>query len=169
MQSTSKLYSLSFLDIRTYLFATIFIVGNIVFPQLAHQIPQGGLILLPIYFFTLIASYKYGIKVGLLTSVLTPLINHIVFGMPPAHMLSIIVIKSSLLAIGAAYAAHYFKRVSIVAVLLAVLFYQVVGTVIEWAMLRDFWIAVSDFRLGFPGMLVQVLFGFAILKLIEKW
>ena len=65
MSSSVKLYSLDFANVKTYLFAAIFIVGNLLLPQLVHQIPQGGLIYLPIYFFTLIAAYKYGIRVCL--------------------------------------------------------------------------------------------------------
>lgn len=76
MNSNVKLYSLSLRDVRTYAFAALFIVGNTVFPQLCHALmPKGGLIFLPIYFFTLIGAYKYGAKVGLLTALLSPLIN----------------------------------------------------------------------------------------------
>ena len=37
-----------FASLRTYLAAGIFIIGNIVIPQLCHLIPNGGLMLLPI-------------------------------------------------------------------------------------------------------------------------
>ena len=43
-----RLYSMGWREMRTYLFALLFIAGNIVLPQLCHMIPQGGLILLPI-------------------------------------------------------------------------------------------------------------------------
>lgn len=73
MESTTvKLYSLNYGNVRTYLAASLFIVGNILFPQFFHLIPQGGITWLPIYFFTLIGAYKYGWKVGLLTAVLSP-------------------------------------------------------------------------------------------------
>ena len=62
--TTVKLYSLDLSNAKTYLFAGLFVIGNILFPQLAHLVPQGGFIFLPIYFFTLIAAYKYGIHVG---------------------------------------------------------------------------------------------------------
>ena len=76
MESTTvKLYSLNYGNVRTYLAASLFIVGNILFPQFFHLIPQGGITWLPIYFFTLIGAYKYGWKVGLLTAVLSPIIN----------------------------------------------------------------------------------------------
>ncbi|MDR2085930.1 MAG: ECF transporter S component, partial [Dysgonamonadaceae bacterium] len=67
MDTTVKLYSLSYKETKTYLFALIFVTGNIVLPQICHLLPNGGLTWLPIYFFTLIAAYKYGIGVGLLT------------------------------------------------------------------------------------------------------
>ena len=54
MESTTvKLYSLNYGNVRTYLAASLFIVGNILFPQFFHLIPQGGITWLPIYFFTL--------------------------------------------------------------------------------------------------------------------
>ena len=108
--SSTALYNLSLTQGKSYLFATLFIVGNIVFPQLCHLYPKGGLIILPIYFFTLIASYKYGVKVGLITAILSPLINHVFFGMPPAATLPIILVKSSILAIAASVVARKFNR-----------------------------------------------------------
>ena len=59
--------------------AMLFILGNMVLPQLCHLIPQGGITWLPIYFFTLIGAYKYGWKVGLLTGVLFSDIEFSVF------------------------------------------------------------------------------------------
>ena len=64
METSVKLYSLQYTQAKTYLFATLFVIGNIVLPQLAHTVPQGGFIFLPIYFFTLIAAYKYGWQAG---------------------------------------------------------------------------------------------------------
>ena len=67
MESTTKLYSLNYTNANTYLFAFVFIVGNVVLPQLCHLVHLGGPAMLPIYFFTLIGAYKYGFKVGMLT------------------------------------------------------------------------------------------------------
>ena len=57
METSAKLYSLNYSNVKTYLFALLFIAGNIALPQLCHLIPYGGPTLLPIYFFTLIAGY----------------------------------------------------------------------------------------------------------------
>jgi len=167
--SSVKLYSYNLTSAKTYLFSGIFIAGNILLPQLAHFVPQGGLIFLPIYFFTLIAAYKFGLKVGLITAVFSPLINHLLFGMPMLAMLPIIFIKSTLLATAAALIAKHFGKVSLLAIVLAVIAYQILGGMAEWAITGSFAAAVQDFRLGFPGILLQIFGGFAVLKAIEKY
>ena len=46
---------------------------------------------------------------------------------------------------------------------------QCFGDRVEWALLGDFMKAIQDFRLGIPGMLIQVFGGyFVINKLIRK-
>lgn len=149
------------------MFALLFVAGNITLPQLCHLVPAGGPTLLPIYFFTLIASYKYGFRVGLLTAILSPVINHLLFAMPTAAALPVILTKSALLA-ELLHCARYAKKVSLLAILLAVLSYQVVGTALEWAYLGDFFAAVQDFRIGVPGMLIQWFGGYALLKAIAR-
>ena len=119
-----RLYSLGWHEMRTYIFALLFIAGNIVLPQLCHLFPQGGLIMLPIYFFTLIAAYKFGFRVGLLTAILSPLVNSALFGMPPAAALPIIMIKGILLAGAAAWMASKSKGASLLALTGVVLAYQ---------------------------------------------
>ncbi|MFI3267447.1 MAG: ECF transporter S component [Rikenellaceae bacterium] len=162
--STLKLYSLSYTQLKTYLLALGFVAGNIILPQICHLVPQGGFIFLPIYFFTLLASYKYGWKVGLLTAVFSPLLNHVLFGMPPLAVLPAILTKSILLVLAASFAAHYFKRVSLVILVAVVLSYQVLGSAVEWAILKDFQLAIQDFKLGIPGMLVQIFAGYFLIK-----
>ncbi len=165
---TLKLYSLNYSETKTYLMATIFAVGNIILPQLTHIVPQGGFIFLPIYFFTLVAAYKYGWKVGLLTALLSPIVNHLLFGMPPLVVLPSILAKSVTLAMVAGFAAQYFKRISIPILLLVVLGYQVIGSTIELLIVDNFREALQDFRLGIPGMLIQILGGYLVIRYISR-
>lgn len=165
MTTNTRLYNYSFSSVKTYLFALLFIAGNLILPQLAHLVPNGGPTLLPIYFFTLIAAYKFGFRTGLMTAVFSPLLNHLFFGMPALTMLPILLIKSTLLALVASYAAGYFKKVSLLSLILVVLSYQVVGTLTEWLIVQNFQAALQDFRMGWVGMVVQVLGGYLILKL----
>ena len=166
--STLKLYVLDYKSVKTYGIAAAFVVGNILLPQLCHIIPQGGFILLPIYFFTLVGAYKYGWKVGLLTALFSPLVNHVLFGMPPLAVLPAILLKSTLLAVSAGLAAQYFKRISIPIMLLVVLAYQVIGTLGEWLLTGSFSLAIQDFRIGIPGMLIQVFLGYGVIRYLMK-
>jgi len=160
--------NLSVVNVKTYLFITLFVLGNLVLPQVCHLIPDGGKILLPIYFFTLIASYKFGLKVGLLTALFSPLMNYLFFGMPVLAMLPVILIKSSLLAVAAAWIANKSHSVSLLLIALTILAYQVLGGLAEWAITTDLNAALQDFRLGFPGMLVQWIAGWGLLKLMAQ-
>ena len=162
--STVRLYSLGWREVRTYMFALLFIAGNIVLPQLCHLFPNGGLILLPIYFFTLIAAYKFGFRVGLLTAVLSPLVNSALFGMPPTAALPIIMIKGVLLAGAAAWMANKSKGASLLALIGVVLGYQLVGGLIEWAMTGSLASALQDWKLGWPGMALQAVGGWLVIN-----
>ena len=161
--------NLSVVNVRTYLFAVLFVGGNMLLPQLCHLMPDGGKIFLPIYFFTLIASYKFGLKVGILTAVLSPLCNLLLFGMPPAGMLPVLLVKSTLLALVGAIVADRSQRVSLLHVAAVVVAYQVLGGIAEWLIASDLSAALQDFKIGFPGMLLQVVLGWVILKGLAKY
>ena len=164
MEKEIRLYNLGFSEVKTYLFAALFVAGNILLPQLCHLVPNGGHIFLPIYFFTLIASYKYGMKVGLLTAVLSPAVNSLLFGMPAAAAVSGIMIKSVFLAVAAAWIAEKSNKVSLWTILAVVLAYQFFGTMVEWLMEGSFVAAAVDFRLGVPGMLIQWIGGYFLIR-----
>lgn len=169
METTVKLYSLPYNNVKTYLTALLFIAGNLVLPKLFHLIPQGGTTWLPIYFFTLVGAYKYGWKAGLLTAVASPLLNSWLFGMPMPAVLPAILLKSVILAIAAGYAARRFRKITLPLLLAVVLTYQILGTLGEWGMTGNFYDAVQDFRIGIPGMLLQIAGGYAVIRyLIRK-
>ncbi|MBR0323402.1 MAG: ECF transporter S component [Bacteroidales bacterium] len=165
MEKEIRIYNYGLNELKTYLFVFLFVAGNIILPQLCHLIPDGGKMFLPIYFFTLIASYKYGVKVGLMTAVLSPVVNSLFFGMPALALLPAILIKSVVLALAASFVANKTQKVSIVNLLIVVLAYQFVGTLAEWAMTSSFYVAIQDFRLGIPGMVLQLFGTYFLLKL----
>jgi len=156
-------------DFTTYFLILVFAAGNLILPQLCHLIPSGGLIFLPIYFFTLIAAYKFGFKVGLATAILSPLANSLLFGMPPMAVLPVILIKSCLLAAAAAAIADYSKKITIFHIVLVVLCYQLIGSAIEWIITQHLASALTDLTTGIPGMLIQVFLGWYLLKKLADY
>lgn len=166
--SNVALYQLSYNQVKTYLVAALFIIGNITLPQLCHLIPQGGLVFLPIYFFTLVAAYKYGFAVGLTTAVMSPLVNSALFGMPPVAMLPIILVKSVTLALAAAFIAKKSNKVTLLTVALVVIAYQLISSVAEWLMTGSIERASQDIILGWPGCLIQIVGGYLALRYLFK-
>lgn len=164
MEKEIRIYNYRLNELKTYLFVALFVTGNIVLPQLCHLLPNGGKILLPIYFFTLIASYKYGLRVGLLTAVLSPIVNSLLFGMPTTIVLPLILVKSIILAITASYVANKTKKISLINLLIIILTYQLLGSLTEWAITSSLYIATQDFRIGIPGMILQLILSFLILN-----
>ena len=163
-----KLYSLKYNDTKSYIAAALFVLGNILLPQLCHLMPQGGMVWLPIYFFTLVGAYKYGWKVGLITAIISPLVNHLLFGMPAAAVLVPILVKSTILALTAGFVASRYGKVSILALAAVVATYQIVGGAFEWAWTGSIAAAMQDFKLGIPGMLTQIVGGYLFIKYILK-
>ena len=87
---------------------------------------------------------------------LSPLANSALFGMPAAAVLP------------DAMAARYLKSVSLLAMVAVVLAYQIIGSLFEWVLTGSFLTAMQDFRLGVPGMLLQIIAGYALLKWLAK-
>ncbi len=167
--NTNSLHSYQLNQAETYMMSTLFVIGNLLMPQLCHFVggSHAGHVWLPIYLFTLIGAYKYGTAVGLITAIFSPIINHLLFGMPPLAVLPSILCKSVVLAVVAGFVAERTKKVTLLTLLATILAYQVVGTLGEFALFQpNFYAAISDFRVGIPGMLMQLFGGYVLLKYV---
>lgn len=80
-----------------------------------------------------------------------------------AAALPAILLKSVILALAAGFIAQHYCKVSIVLLAAVVLLYQAIGTLGEWALVGNFWMAMQDFRIGIPGMLLQIFGGYAFI------
>ncbi|NNM67144.1 MAG: ECF transporter S component, partial [Spirochaetales bacterium] len=144
---------------RFYFWVALFTAGNLIFPAVAHAFPHGGPALLPLYFFTLIAAYRWGIWAGLATALLSPLASTALTGMPPFAILDTILVKSVVLAFAAAWVAARSRRVSLVTLLIVVVTYQLLGGLYEIVRSGQWTAALTDWRFGWPGLLIQVIGG----------
>lgn len=167
MTESTKLYSLGFDKLKTYGIVILFVIGNLVLPQLCHLLPNGGAMLLPIYFFTLIAAYKYGLIAGLLTAILSPVMNYTLFGMPTVPVLPIMVMESVLLAIIASEIAKETNRITFWGILLTVFSYQIVSTLII-AVLETPDFAINQIKVSIPGIILQIIGGYLLLKYVLR-
>ena len=70
MEASVRLYALNYDEVKTYLWAAVFVACNMVLPPLFHLIPQGGVIFSPLSLVILAGAYKFGWKAGSLAAVL---------------------------------------------------------------------------------------------------
>lgn len=65
----------------------LFVAIGVALPQAFHAIPNAGSIFLPMHIPVLISGYALGPLFGLICGILTPLLSHLIFQMPPAPVL----------------------------------------------------------------------------------
>lgn len=164
METSVRLYRLNYDELKTYLWAAVFVVCNIVLPKLFHLIPQGGIIFAPLSLVILAGAYKLGWKTGLLAAVASPLINNLVFGMPEWGVLPVMTLKLAVLALVAGLIAQHFRSVSLLLLISVVLVSEVIGGLGELALTGDIADTVKDFTIGWPGLLLQVFGTYLIVK-----
>jgi hypothetical protein len=155
-------------DARLYLATAAMVLGNLLLPLAFHQIPDAGRMFMPIFFFTLIAGWRFGAQAAVLTAMLSPLANHVLTGMPPTPVLREIILQSALLGALAALAARRWAKPTLALLALVVLAHQ--ALVLFPTLLHaggQACLAALRFRL--PGLLLQVFGGFAVLWLMGRY
>lgn len=164
METSVRLYRLNYDELKTYLWAAVFVVCNMVLPKLFHLIPQGGIIFAPLSLVILAGAYKLGWKTGLLAAVASPLINNLVFGIPEWGVLPVMTLKLAVLALVAGLTAQHFRSVSLLLLISVVLVSEIIGELGELALTGGIANTVKDFTIGWPGLLLQVFGTYLIVK-----
>ena len=168
MEATVRLYTLNYDEAKTYLWAAIFVACNLVLPQVFHLIPQGGIIFSPLSLVILVGAYKFGWKTGLLTALASPLVNHLLTGMPAWEVMPVMTMKLAILALVAGLAAQRFKTVSLPLIIGVVLVTKALEALGELLLTDGIAATIADFTIGWPGLLLQIVGGYLILKYLLK-
>ena len=164
MEATVRLYTLNYDEAKTYMWAAIFVACNLVLPQVFHLIPQGGIIFSPLSLVILFGAYKFGWKTGLLAALLSPTVNHLITGMPMMDVLPVMTVKLAVLALVAGLAAQHFKTVSLPLLLGVVLVSKAIEALGELALTGCIAATIADFTIGWPGLILQIVGAWLILK-----
>ena len=134
MQTSSRLYTLNFDEVKTYLWAAVFVACNLALPRLFHLIPQGGIIFSPLTLVILAGSYKFGWRVGLIAALASPLVNHL------------------------------FKKCTLLLLIGVILATKLVGGLAELAFTGGIEATVQDFTVGWPGLLLAIVGSYLVCK-----
>ena len=164
MEASVRLYTLNYDEVKTYLWAAVFVACNMVLPKVFHLIPQGGIVFAPLSLVILAGAYKLGWRTGLLAAVASPLVNNLVFGLPAWGVLQVMMLKLVVLALAAGLTAQYFRRVTLPLLVGVVLVSELIGGLGEWMLTGGIAATVQDFTIGWPGLLLQVAGAYLIVK-----
>jgi hypothetical protein len=154
-------------DVRLYLATSALVLGNVLLPYAIHRIPNGGLIFLPIFFFTLIAGWRFGAAAGLLTGLLSPLANHALTGMPPGPALPSIMVQSALLGVLASAIASRNRKPSLPVLALVVILHQTLILLPQFLQAGAHPV-LATLELRLPGLLFQVFGGYGLLCFMAR-
>ncbi len=168
METNVKLYTLDYNEGKTYLWAAVFVACNMVLPQVFHLIPQGGILFAPLSAVILCGAYKLGWKTGLLAAVASPLVNNLVFGLPAWGVLQVMMLKLVVLALVAGLTAQHFRRITLPLLVSVVLTSEVIGGLGELLLTGGISATVQDFTIGWPGLLLQTVGVYLIMKYLLK-
>ncbi len=158
------MFTLAFNETRTYLWSAVFILCNLVLPQLCHLIPQGGVMLAPLSLVIMVGAYKFGWKPALIAAALSPLVNHYATGMPAWGILQVMTVKLIILALVAGLAAQYYRKATLPILVGVVLTAELLGGLGELALTGGIAATIADFAIGWPGLILQVAGTYLLVK-----
>lgn len=167
MEANVRLYAFNYDEVKTYLWAMAFVACNLVLPQVFHLIPQGGVIFSPLSLVILAGAYKFGWKTGLLAALLSPIVNHLLTGMPAMAVLPVMTLKLAILALVAGFTAQHFKTVSLPLIIGVVIVNKAIGCFGELLLTGGIDATIADFTIGWPGLLLQVIGAWLILTKLK--
>lgn len=168
-QNINFLYwpKITFTDYRLYL--VVFVVSGIgiLAPFIFHLFNLGN-IFLPLYFIILITSYIFGWRAGILVASFSPVINFALIGMPQAMILPFVIIKGLLLVLASDFLLNKTENIKFIDLISIVAIYQILGTLISYLFSRNISMSLADIIHGYPGILLQIIGGYMILKFYER-
>jgi len=168
MNAIARTLSYRALELRTYLYATLFVAANVLLPQLFHIAGIGGAVFIPILFFTLLAAVRYGAACGATVALLSPLASFALVGMPAAPVLWVLMIKGAAMVGMAALLVQPGRKATLWKVAAVAVGAQIVGMALQGALLDGFTTAWNATAISWPGIAMQIAGVWAICKLTRQ-
>ena len=165
MNTISKSRSVVAVNASTYLWTAAFVAGNVVLPMICHAVNLGGMVLLPLMLFTVIAAAHLGIIPAIITIVFSPLLSLAITGMPAAGvMLTSFMAHALIVAAVIGTWKQYkgeFSVLSIIALLAAA---HLAGFVSNGVIFFTFDVAWGLLLMSWPGILIQAIALWAVTR-----
>lgn len=165
-------------SIRRLVMTALCVALGVVLPQLLHAVPNAGSVLLPMHIPVLLCGLTCGWAYGLGCGLLTPLLSHLITGMPPAALLPAMVCELAAYGLISGLAAkflHTGKRAPdiyiqlISAMLIGRGVYGAANALIFRAGAYSMEVFLTAaFVTALPGIVIQLVLLPALILLLEK-
>lgn len=151
---------------RVYLYSAGLAIASLLAPTLLHQLSIPGNILLPLYFFPMLATLSFGVSSGIMVALASVGLSYFLTQMPVLAVLPFVVLKAMMFALLPYAIGRVSKSSVFLSVLLTQLITQMVGGVAILIFTNNMKLAMMDLTVGYPGLILQLLL---IPLLLTKW
>lgn len=162
---------------RTLTIASLLMAIGVILPQAFHSIPNIGNILLPMHIPVFITGFLCGPLYGILVGFLTPLLSHLLFSMPPAHVLSQMLIELATYGFVTGLLNIKIKKKKIINYYFILIVSMLIGR-FTYGLFNALLFNVENYSLsiwlttafikGLPGIIIQLLIIPALITSIKK-
>ena len=147
--------------------AALFIAIGVVLPQAFHTVPNAGSIFLPMHIPVLIAGFALGPVFGAICGVITPILSHLIFSMPPVPMLAQMVCELAVYGFLTGLLSRVFDVGSNLGKIYVVLILSMIGGRVIYGLLNYFifkagayslqmWLSAAFIK-ALPGIAIQLV------------
>lgn len=165
-------------SIRRLVTAALCVALGVVLPQAFHAVPNAGSVLLPMHIPVLLCGLTCGWSYGLCCGLLTPVMSHLITGMPGAAYLPAMVCELAAYGLISGLAAKYIRTgrrtvdiyIQLIAsMLIGRVVYGVVNALIFRAGAYSMEVFLTAaFVTALPGILLQLALLPALILILEK-
>lgn len=163
---------------RRLVMTALCVALGVVLPQALHAVPNAGNVLLPMHIPVLLCGLCCGWSYGLGCGILTPLMSHLISGMPPAAVLPAMVCELAAYGLISGLAAKYIRTGKraldiyiqlISAMLIGRVVYGITNALIFRAGAYSMEIFLTAaFVTALPGIILQLVLLPALILILEK-
>ena len=152
---------------RDLVLTAMFIALGVALPQAFHAVPNAGSVFLPMHIPVLVAGFAVGPVFGLACGILTPLLSHLLFHMPPAAVLPSMLCELAMYGLAAGFLSKMIKAKKKVVKVFAVLILAMLAGRITYGILNALifkagsyslqaWLSAA-FITALPGIIIQLI------------
>ena len=159
--------TLSFSEVKFYIFSLSFVGLAVFVPWLAHQFHIAGPKFLPMHFFVIIAAFLFGWRTGLIVGAFSPLISYGIVHLPSAVILPEVVLELSIY--GLAIGLLREKNLNIFIVLFSAM---IIGRLARLMFVLGLGVETNPFyyfQISWPGIILQLALIPFIIIFLQKY